>query len=115
MTRWTWQLVSLCVLINFGGFSREMAYRNVRGRGVWNRGGRGGSCRSADKYVRSDTVLDLKQRVISVERVLRSNTDRLKLSEYRSIDLEARIRRKTYCFKGFRRKDKRIASRRSGT
>ena len=47
-----------------------------------------------------DTVLDLKQRVTTVERVIRSNTDRLKLLEYRSIDLEARIRRKNILFKG---------------
>ena len=47
-----------------------------------------------------DTVLDLKQRVTTMERVMRSNTDRLKLLEYRSIDLEARSRRKNILFKG---------------
>ena len=47
-----------------------------------------------------DRVLDLKQRVTTMERVMRSNTDRLKLLEYRSIDLEARSRRKNILFKG---------------
>ena len=47
-----------------------------------------------------DTVPDLKQRVTTVERVIRSNTDRLKVLEYRSIDLEARSRRKNILFKG---------------
>ena len=37
-----------------------------------------------------ETVIDLKQRVDSVECVLRSNTDRIKLLENRSIDTEAR-------------------------
>ena len=52
-----WQLVSLYALINIGGFFGEMAYRNVTGRGVWNRGGRGGSFQGAEKYVRSDNNL----------------------------------------------------------
>ena len=47
-----------------------------------------------------DTVLDLKQRVTTVERVILSNTDRLKLLEYRSIVLEASSRRKNILFKG---------------
>ena len=47
-----------------------------------------------------DTILDLKQRVTSVKRVLQSNKGRLKLLEYRSADLEARSRRKNILFKG---------------
>ena len=47
-----------------------------------------------------DTVLDLKQQVTTMERVMRSNTDRLKILEYRSIDLEADSRRKNILFKG---------------
>ena len=47
-----------------------------------------------------EAVIDLKQRVDSVERVLRSNTDRIKLLEYRSIDIEARSRRRNILFKG---------------
>lgn len=47
-----------------------------------------------------ESVIDLKRRVDSVERVLRSNTDRIKLLEYRSIDIEARSRRRNILFKG---------------
>ena len=57
-------------------------------------------CRLKTVENKLDTVLDLKHRVTTAERVIRSNTDRLKLLEYRSIDLEARSRRKNILFKG---------------
>lgn len=47
-----------------------------------------------------DNMLDLKSRVGAVESVVKSQHDRLKLLEYRSIDLEARSRRKNLLFKG---------------
>ncbi|MEW8547345.1 MAG: hypothetical protein AB2693_27875, partial [Candidatus Thiodiazotropha sp.] len=47
-----------------------------------------------------DTVIDLSKRVSSVERVLKSHDDRLTLLEYRSLDIEARSRRKNILFKG---------------
>ena len=57
-------------------------------------------CRLKTVENKLDTVLDLKHRVTTAERVIRSNTDRLKLLEYRSIDFEARSRRKNILFKG---------------
>ena len=47
-----------------------------------------------------DTVLDLKRRVSSVECVVTSHANRLKLLEYRSLDIEARGRRHNLLFKG---------------
>ena len=47
-----------------------------------------------------DAVLNVRSRVTAVENVIRSQNDRLKLLEYRSIDLEARSRRKNLLFKG---------------
>ena len=47
-----------------------------------------------------DTVLNIRSRVTAVENVIRSQNDRLKLLEYRSIDLEARSRRNNLLFKG---------------
>ncbi|MCG8047033.1 MAG: hypothetical protein N0E48_15590, partial [Candidatus Thiodiazotropha endolucinida] len=47
-----------------------------------------------------DTMLNLKSRVGVVENVIKSQHERLKLLEYRSIDLEARSRRKNLLFKG---------------
>ena len=47
-----------------------------------------------------DTMLNIRSRVTVVENVIRSQNDRLKLLEYRSIDLEARSRRKNLLFKG---------------
>ena len=47
-----------------------------------------------------DTVLDLKRRVSSVECVVTSHANRLKLLEYRSLDIEARSRRHNLLFKG---------------
>ena len=45
-------------------------------------------------------MLNIRSRVTVVENVIRSQNDRLKLLEYRSIDLEARSRRKNLLFKG---------------
>ena len=47
-----------------------------------------------------DTVLNIRSRVTAVENVIRSQNNRLKLLEYRSIDLEARSRRNNLLFKG---------------
>ena len=47
-----------------------------------------------------DAVLNIRSRVTTVENVIRSQNDRLKFLEYRSIDLEARSRRKNILFKG---------------
>ena len=48
-----------------------------------------------------DSILNIKSRVASIENVVKSQHDRLKLLEYRSLDLEARCRRKNLVFKGF--------------
>lgn len=44
--------------------------------------------------------MNIRSRVTAVENVIRSQHDRLKLLGYRSIDLEARSRRKNLLFKG---------------
>ena len=41
-----------------------------------------------------DSILNIKARVASIENVIKSQHDRLKLLEYRSLELEARCRRK---------------------
>ena len=53
---------------------------------------------SIDRKV--DELMNVSSRVDAVENVVRSQHDRLKLLEYRSIDLEARGRRKNLLFKG---------------
>ena len=45
-----------------------------------------------------DTVLNIRSRVSVVENIIRSQNDRLKLLEYRSIDLEARSRKNNLLF-----------------
>lgn len=47
-----------------------------------------------------DSVLNIKSRVSAIENVLKSQHDRLKLLEYRSLDIEARSRRRNLLFKG---------------
>ena len=46
-----------------------------------------------------DAVLNIRSRVTAVENVIRSQNNRLKLLEYRSIDLEARSSRRNLLFK----------------
>lgn len=54
------------------------------------------------KYIqdRVDSMLPLKKRVMEIENVVKSHTERLKLLEYRSLDSEARSRRRNLLFKG---------------
>ena len=54
------------------------------------------------KYIQTkvDSVLPVKKRVAEIENVLRSHSERLKLLEYRSLDIEARSRRRNLLFKG---------------
>ena len=47
-----------------------------------------------------DSIIGLKTRIQEIETVVNSHADRLKLLEYRSLDLEARSRRKNLLFKG---------------
>ena len=49
---------------------------------------------------RLDSVFTIKSRVSALENTIRSQHDRLKLLEYRSLDIEARSRRKNLLFKG---------------
>ena len=49
---------------------------------------------------RLDSVFTIKSRVSAVENTIRSLYDRLKLLEYRSLDIEARSKRKNMLFKG---------------
>ncbi|MEW8560931.1 MAG: hypothetical protein AB2541_02465 [Candidatus Thiodiazotropha sp.] len=49
---------------------------------------------------RIDDVVNVKKRISDVENVVRSHAERLKLLEYRSIDIEARGRRRNLLFKG---------------
>lgn len=49
---------------------------------------------------RLESVVHMKKRVSEVENVVKSHEERLKLLEYRSIDIEARSRRKNLLFKG---------------
>ena len=51
-----------------------------------------------------NVITNVGSRVTAVENVVRSQHDRLKLLEYRSIDLEARSRRKNLLFKGISEK-----------
>ena len=54
------------------------------------------------KYIQHkvDSVLPVKKRVAEIETVLRSHSERLKLLEYRSLDIEVRSRRRNLLFKG---------------
>ncbi|MEW8547683.1 MAG: hypothetical protein AB2693_29600 [Candidatus Thiodiazotropha sp.] len=47
-----------------------------------------------------DSIIGLKSRILEIETVVNSHADRLKLLEYRSLDLEARSRRRNLLFKG---------------
>ena len=47
-----------------------------------------------------DSILNLNSKVSKIETVLKSQHDRLKLLEYRSLDIEARSRRRNLLFKG---------------
>ena len=47
-----------------------------------------------------DSIIGLETRIQEIETVVNSHADRLKLSEYRSLDLEAGSRRKNLLFKG---------------
>ena len=47
-----------------------------------------------------DSVLTINSRVSAIENVVKSQNDRLKLLEYRSLDIEARSRRRNLLFKG---------------
>ncbi|MCG7869107.1 MAG: hypothetical protein JAY74_22405, partial [Candidatus Thiodiazotropha taylori] len=47
-----------------------------------------------------DSVLNINSRVSAIENVVKSQNDRLKLLEYRSLDIEARSRRRNLLFKG---------------
>ena len=61
-----------------------------------------------------DSILNIKSRVASIENVIKSQHDRLKLLEYRSLDLEARCSRKNLVFKGSLKIDMKTASRKLG-
>ena len=52
------------------------------------------------RYIDIDSVLPVKKRVAEIETVLRSHSERLKLLEYRSLDIEARSRRRNLLFNG---------------
>ena len=54
------------------------------------------------KYIqhRVDSMVLVKKRVIEIENVVKSHSERLKLLEYRSLDSEARSRRRNLLFKG---------------
>ena len=56
------------------------------------------SIRNVEK--RMDTIEGINSRMSQVETVIRSHSDRLKLLEYKSIDIEARSRRNNLLFKG---------------
>ena len=47
-----------------------------------------------------NTTVGLNSRMTQAETVIRSHNDRLKLLEYKSIDIEARSRRNNLLFKG---------------
>ncbi|MEW8545267.1 MAG: hypothetical protein AB2693_17220, partial [Candidatus Thiodiazotropha sp.] len=47
-----------------------------------------------------DSVLNVNKRVSAIENVVKSQNDRIKLLEYRSLDIEARSRRRNLLFKG---------------
>lgn len=54
------------------------------------------------KYIqyRVDSMVPVKKRVSEIETVVKSHSERLKLLEYRSLDSEARSRRRNLLFKG---------------